>query len=141
MYLTLIDPLNDVRNAPSASGKLGAFLWMGLLAVATAGIMPIWWLSDRQSRRSSFERLFREGELARGSIVACVKHDDASFYATFKYAYEVDGVRYHGFMLYAANLVRYLSEGDPVAVLYDREDPSQSCFVFRRALGPSRRRR
>lgn len=141
VYLTLTDPLNDLRNAPSALGKLGAFMWMSLVGVFTLGILPLWWLSDRQGRRSSFERLFREGELVRGSIAACLKHNgEGSFYATFKYAYEVDGVPYRGFMLYGADLLRYFSEGDPVAVLYDRDDPSQSCFVFRRTFGPSRRR-
>jgi hypothetical protein len=50
-------------------------------------------------------------------------------------------VHYRGSMLYGADLARYFSEGDPVAVLYDRDDPTQSCFVFRRVLDASRRRR
>ena len=141
VYLTLTDPLNDLHSAPSALGKLGAFMWMGVISVFTLGIMPLWWLSDRQGRRRRFERLFREGELVRGAIASSVKHDgEGSFYATFKYVYEVDGVSYRGSMLYGVDLLRYFSEGDPVAVLYDREDPTQSCFVFRRPLGPSRRR-
>lgn len=140
VYLTLTDPLNDLRNAPSALGKLGAFTWMSFVGVFTLGILPLWWLSDRQSRRNRFGRLFREGELVRGSIAACVSHGEQNFYATFKYAYEVDGVRYRGFMLYGADLLRYFSEGDSVAVLYDREEPAQSCFVFRRTLARSRRR-
>jgi hypothetical protein len=111
-----------------------------VISVATFGIVPLWWLSDRKGRRSSFERLFREGELVRGSIAACVSHGESEVYATFKYAYEVDGVHYRGFMRYGAGLLRYFSEGDPVAVLYDRDDPTQSCFVFRRVLGSSRRR-
>lgn len=141
VYVTLTNPINYVRNAPSALGKLGAFIGLGAISVATFGIVPLWWLSDRKGRRKSFERLFREGELVRGSIAACIKHDgESNVYATFKYAYEVDGVAYRGFMLYGADLLRYFSEGDSVAVLYDREDPSQSCFVFRRVLGSSRRR-
>ena len=141
VYLSLTDPLNYLRKAPSALGRVGAFIGLGVLSVCTFGILPLWWLSDRKGRRNSFERLFREGELVRGSIVACTKHDgEGTVYATFKYAYEVDGVSYRGFMLYEVDLMRYFSEGDPVAVLYDREDPTQSCFVFRRVLGPSRRR-
>lgn len=140
VYMTLIDPLNDFHHAPSTLGKLGALMWMSLVGMVTLGILPLWWVSDRQGRLRSFEPLFREGELVRGSIVACARHSEASFYATFKYAYEVDGVSYRGFMLYAADMLRYFSEGDSVAVLYDREDPAQSCFVFRRVHDGSRRR-
>jgi serine/threonine protein kinase len=141
VYLGLTDPINYLRKAPSALGKLGAFMGLGVLSLCTFGVVPLWWLSDRKGRRNSFERLFREGELVRGSIVACTKHDgEGTIYATFKYAYEVDGVSYRGFMLYEVDLLRYFSEGDPVAVLYDRDDPTQSCFVFRRVLASSRRR-
>ena len=73
VYLTLTDPLNDLRNAPSALAKLGAFTWMSLVGVFTLGILPLWWLSDRQSRRNRFGRLFREGELVRIRDVARVE--------------------------------------------------------------------
>jgi hypothetical protein len=30
-----------------------------------------------------------------------------------------------------AEMTRYWSEGDTVPVLYDRDDPQHSCFVYR----------
>lgn len=128
---TLVDPLNALRTAESRAGYIGAVLMLGLMGLFTFGILPGWYASDRKQRRRRYARLFREGELVRGSIVAVVNHGENSYYGTFKYEYEVSAIRYRGFMHYPATLLRYFSDGDPVAVLYDPAEPADSCFVFR----------
>jgi tRNA A-37 threonylcarbamoyl transferase component Bud32 len=131
VYRVLVDPLNELRSQGSAAGKAAAMLWLGILALVTIGILPMWWASDRKQRRQRYEPLFRDGDVVRGTIAAVTKGSDASFYATFKYEYDVDGVHYRGFIHYPESLVPYLGPGDPVAVLYDAHEPADSCFVYR----------
>lgn len=55
----------------------------------------------------------------------------AHVHATFKYDYAVDGVNYRAFIHYPEGMQRYFSPGDAVAVLYDPDEPADSCFVYR----------
>lgn len=48
-----------------------------------------------------------------------------------KYEFEVGGIAYRGYMQHPAEMTRYWSVADTVAVLYDPEDPSGSCIVYR----------
>jgi hypothetical protein len=52
-------------------------------------------------------------------------------YTMVKYEFELGGVSYRGYMQLAGEMTRYLSVSDPVAVLYDPEDPGRSCVVYR----------
>ena len=131
VFVALVDPLNEFRGPRSIAGMLGAGLWIGIISAVSVGILPLWWAGDRDQRGARYERLFREGQLARGTIAAVLKHSDASFYATFKYDYVVDGVNYRAFIHYPEGMQRYFSPGDAVAVLYDPNEPADSCFVYR----------
>jgi hypothetical protein len=52
-------------------------------------------------------------------------------YATFRYEFTVGETSYLASMDYASEMARSWSEGDQVSVLYDPEDPSRCCFVYR----------
>lgn len=130
VYDDLIDPFamfRMIRN-PLARGlaKLGAGL-------GTIGILPIWIWAYRRDRIRRYRRLFVGGQAVVGRIVA-VAPEEASMTATIKYGYQVDALEYRGFMEVPLKLSRYWSDGDAVTVLYDVDDPSNSCFVFRRIV-------
>jgi serine/threonine protein kinase len=136
VFVALVDPLNEFKRR-SLTGKLGAAMVLGFLSVMTAGIIPLWWLSDRSQRRARYERLFREGQFVRGTVSAVVKGGDASMYGTITYDYVVDGVNYRALIHYPEAMMAYFGAGDAVAVLYDPDEPADSCFVIR----PSQPRR
>jgi hypothetical protein len=130
VYLDLIDPFamfRLIRN-PVARGlaRLGA-------GVGTLGVLPalMWFYTRARVRR--YRRLFIGGHAIVGRIVAVVV-DEGGATATIKYGYQVDGLEYRAFMEVSAKLARYWSDGDAVTVLHDAEDPSDSCFVFRRVV-------
>ena len=131
VYRTLVDPLNVFDQADSWLGKVGGGVLYGFLGVVTLGILPTWWALHRRSRKQRYDSLFRHGQQVTGTLLAVIRHGDGHYYATYKYAYEVDGRRHAGFILYPDPLRRYFSAGDAVSVLYDVEDPRRSCFVFR----------
>jgi tRNA A-37 threonylcarbamoyl transferase component Bud32 len=131
VYGMLVDPLNAIEKASSIVGKVAAALGFGFLGVLSLGILPGWWALDRSGRRKRYQGLFRHGEQVTGTLLAVIRHGEGHYYATYKYAYEVGGRRHAGFIHYPDPLRRYFSAGDAVSVLYDPEDPRQSCFVFR----------
>lgn len=130
VYLDLVDPFAMYRVARSP-------LVRGLIAlgygVITLGILPLWYHADRRARRARYHRLFVEGTATLGRILA-VTNEEGAVASNVKFAYEVEGVEYRGFIQFPIKLARYWSEGDPITVLYDPRDPSESCFVFRRVL-------
>jgi serine/threonine protein kinase len=141
VYAKLVDPLNAIENASSTLGKVGAAIGLGLAGLFTLGILPAWWAMNRRQRRKRYEGLFRRGKQATGTLLAVIRHGDGHYYATYKYAYEVGGRRHAGFIHYPDPLRRYFSAGDAVSVLYDSDNPGQSCFVFRPGGRPSSARR
>jgi len=48
-----------------------------------------------------------------------------------RYEFEVAGYPYSGYMQQPGEMARYWSVSDVVSILYDPEDPSRSCIVYR----------
>lgn len=130
VYADLIDPYAMYRliRHPVARGL--AAVGLGVL---TIGIVPLWYWADRRIRDRRYRRLFIEGQALQGRILA-VTTDEGGVTSTVKYGYAVDEIEYRGFMQMPVKLARYWSEGDPVTVLYDAKEPTESCFVFRRVV-------
>ena len=57
--------------------------------------------------------------------------EGAGLYTMVRYEYEVGGTPYRGYMQQPGEMARYWSASDSVPVLYDPEDPSRSCIVYR----------
>lgn len=100
----------------------------GVLTFATFGIAPAWYLATLIARRRRYSKVFRNGEFARGSIRTA---DKGGVWAKFRFEYEVDGAVYSAVIEYALEMASYWREGDTVPVLYDPEDPTKACFVYR----------
>lgn len=128
VYRNLINPLLPARSMRSAGGEL-RFIALALLgAVVTAGITPAIYAWRWKSRRSAFSDLFREGRFVEGVIRTV---DKGETFATFRYEYEADGSTYSAFLDYPKEMARYWGPGSVVPVLYDPQDPTRSCFVYR----------
>jgi len=48
-----------------------------------------------------------------------------------RYEFDVGGITYRGYMQQAGEMARYWTVSDTVAILYDPEDLSGSCIVYR----------
>ena len=132
IYLDLIDPYALYRSVRNRFGR--GLLMLGY-GVITFGIVPLWYARDKRQRVNRYRRLFIEGSAVLGRIVAVTTSafEDA-ITSNVKFAYQVEGVEYRCFIQYPNKLAGYWSEGDPVTVLYDPADPTDACFVFRRAV-------
>ncbi len=131
VYIDLIDPYAMYRLIRNPITRALATLGFGLV---TFGILPIWYRADRAQRKRRYHRLFCTGQAVRGQVLA-VTHEEGSISSSVKYGYVIDEVEYRGFMqLPTSPLARYWGEGDPITVLYDADDPTESCFVFRRVI-------
>jgi hypothetical protein len=130
VYLDLIDPFAMFRLIANPLSRVLAEFGLGVI---TIGILPIWYWADRERRKRRYRRLFTDGETILGRVLG-VTVEEGGVVANAKYGYEVEGVEYRGFMQLPIRLARYWSEGDPVTVLYDPSDPTESCFVFRRVV-------
>ena len=130
VYADLIDPFAMYRLIRNPVARGLAVFGLGVM---TIGIFPIWYWADRRIRIRRYRRLFCEGMVVRGSVLT-VTNDEGGVSSTVKYGYELDELEYRGFMQMPIKLARYWSEGDPITVLYDANDPTESCFVFRRVV-------
>jgi hypothetical protein len=50
---------------------------------------------------------------------------------TYKFAFDVGDTSYVAFIDYAQEMAKFWDQGDTVPVLYDPEDPTRCCFVYR----------
>jgi serine/threonine protein kinase len=130
VYLDLIDPWALYRLIRKPLVRRLTALGLG---VVTLGVIPLWILIYRADRIRRYRRLFIDGPAIVGRIVGVVNEEGGGS-ATVKYGYQVDGLEYRAFMEMPTKLGRYWSDGDAVTVLHDAEDPSDSCFVFRRVV-------
>lgn len=129
VYRNLMHPLFPARHAWSDSEHV---FWLGFsaaTAVATLGGVPALYAWGLRKRKRKYEELFRHGSFAPGTIRSASAQ--GGMYATIKYEFEVGGASYVGYAQYAQEMTRYWSAADTVAVLYDPEDPSRSCIVYR----------
>ncbi len=128
VYRNLVNPLFPARMLWSPAIQGLAVVLYGLMTVMTAGIAPLAYLSSVRKRKRRYTDLFAHGEFTRGYILSGEK---GGMFATFKYEFEVQGSAYIAFMQYTEEMTRFWGEGDIVPVLYDRDDPTQCCFVYR----------
>lgn len=129
VYRNLIHPLFPARRL---WGPLNHLTWVAssaVLSVLTMGIAPAVYAWQTRARLKKYADLFRHGQVTHG-VIRSVEVRQSSYH-TFKYDYEVADVPYVGFMDYAHEMARYWDHGDAVPVLYDPNDPSRSCFVYR----------
>jgi hypothetical protein len=129
VYRNLMHPLFPARRAWSDTEHV---IWLGFSAAATVvtlGGVPALYGWGLRKRRTKYDDLFQHGLFAPGTIRSATTA--GGMYATIKYEFEVGGVNYVGYVQYAQEMTRYWSAADTVAVLYDPEDPSRSCIVYR----------
>ena len=130
VYRNLMHPLFPARPLSGGGAQAGWIGFAGFVAVVTLGVAPAMYLWASRNRRKQYDALFRYGRFTSGVIRAAVKGEGGTF-ATYKYAFDVGESSYVAYIDYAAEMVKYWSEGDTVPVLYDAEDPSRCCFVYR----------
>ena len=130
VYRNLIHPLFPARLLWSHGVHM---LWLGLstvVSVASVGVVPAIYYAGVRKRKKQYEALSRSGAFTRGTIQGFQK-DDAGAHATFRYEFDVGDATYVAYIDYAQEMSRYWNQGDVVPVLYDPDDPSRCCFVYR----------
>ena len=130
VYRNLMHPLFPARPLWGGGAQAGWIGFAGFVAVVTLGVAPAMYVWATRKRRKQYDILFRYGRFTSGVIRAAHKGEGGTF-ATFKYEFDVGEASYVAYIEYAAEMVKYWSEGDTVPVLYDPEDPSRCCFVYR----------
>lgn len=131
VYRNLMHPLYPARRPWSDSEQV---LWLGITGAAcamTLGVAPALYARQLRKRRRKYGDLFRQGLAATGTILSIPGTDGMSMYTMVKYEFEVGGMTYRGYMQVPAEMSRYWSMSESVAILYDPEDPNQSCIVYR----------
>jgi hypothetical protein len=109
------------------------FFWAGFAgfaSVVTLGGVPAVYGLQSRKRRRKYDQLFRHGVLAAGSIRS-IPQNEVNMYTMIKYEFEVGGNSYLGYMPQPREMSRYWSVSDAVSILYDPEDPTRSCIVYR----------
>ena len=65
------------------------------------------------------------------SVFSARSVNKGGVYASFRFEYEVGGAVYSAVIAYPLQMASYWQEGDTVPVLYDRDEPTKACFVYR----------
>ena len=123
-------PLFPARRAWS---DLEHLLWVGFAgaaSVVTLGGAPALYGWAFLRRRKKYDDLFRHGSFTTGTIRS-IPTVEMGMHTMVKYEFEAGGASYHGYMQYPGEMTRYWSASEAVTVLYDPEDPSRSCIVYR----------
>jgi serine/threonine protein kinase len=129
VYRNLMHPLFPARRAWS---DLEHVVWVGFAgfaSVVTLGGAPALYAWLKRRRRELYDDLFRHGSFTTGTIRSIPA--SGAMHTLIKYEFEVGGLSYTSYMQLAQEMSRYWSVDDTVGVLYDREDPSRSCIVYR----------
>lgn len=122
-------PLFPARRAWSESEHMIWTTFAGIVSIVTLGGAPALYGWRLRQRRKQYEGLFRHGSFTTGTIRSIP--DAPGMYAIFQYEFDVAGVTYRGYMQQPREMARYWSVSDTVPILYDPEDPSASCIVYR----------
>ena len=130
VYRNLMHPLFPARRAWSDMEHVFWIGFSGTVSVVTLGGAPALYAWMLRKRRRRYDDLFRRGSFTTGTIRS-IPGDALSQYTTIKYDFEVGGTSYRGYMQQPREMTRYWSDADAVSVLYDPEDPSRSCIVYR----------
>lgn len=130
VYRNLMHPLFPARLLWSGAVHVAWVGIAGVISVATLGAAPAFYLWGLRKRRRQYEELFRYGRFTSG-LIRAVHKGEGGLLATCKYEFDVGESAYMAYMEYAQEMSRFWSEGDRVPVLYDPQDPSRCCFVYR----------
>jgi serine/threonine protein kinase len=130
VYRNLMHPLFPARRAWSDLEHLFWIGFTGTASIVTLGGAPAVYGWVLRRRRKKYDDLFRHGSFTTGTIRS-VPAADIGLSTMVKYEFEVEGISYLGYMQQPGEMARYWSASDPVPVLYDPEDPSRSCIVYR----------
>ena len=128
VYRNLIHPLFPARILWSPPTHVFWVSLAGAVSLVTLGGASALYAWGFRRRKHRYGDLFLRGEFTHGLIRAAEK---GGVYAKFKYEFEVDGSSYISFMDYAVEMAQFWGQGDTVPVLYDPNDPTRSCFVYR----------
>jgi hypothetical protein len=129
VYRNLMHPLFPARRAWSDTEHVIWLGFSGAVAVVTLGGALALYGWGLRTRMRKYDDLFRHGSFTAGTIRSATPLGGSS--ATIKYEFEVGGAYYVGYAQYAQEMTRYWSAADTVAVLFDPDDPSRSCVVYR----------
>jgi serine/threonine protein kinase len=130
VYRNLMHPLFPARRAWSDLEQVFWVGFAGFASVVTLGVAPALYGWLLRKRRERYDDLFRHGSFTTGRIRS-IPAASAAVYTTMKYEFEVGGRPYVSYMQQPQEMARYWSVEDVVGVLYDPEDPSRSCVVYR----------
>lgn len=129
VYRNLMHPLFPARRAWSDSEHVMWIGFAGAASIVTLGGAPALYGWLLRKRRKKYDALFRRGTFTTGTIRSIP--DAPGMYTTVRYEFEVEGIIYRGYMQQPGEMARYWSVSDAVPILYDPEDPSGSCIVYR----------
>jgi hypothetical protein len=130
VYRNLMHPLFPARRAWSDAAHVFWIGFVGAASIVTLGGAPAVYGLLLRKRRKKYEDLFRQGLFTTGTIRS-IPGADVGMSTMIKYEFEVGGIAYRGYMQQPGEMARYWSVSDTVAILYDPEDPSGSCIVYR----------
>jgi serine/threonine protein kinase len=128
VYRNLMHPLFPARRLWSSGVHVVWVGFAGAMSIVTVGVFPAIYAWRVSRRRKKFDELFRHGHFTTGTLRS---QRWAGTFAHFRYEFEVEGSSYLATMEYAQEMARYWDAGDTVPVLYDPDDPTLSCFVYR----------
>lgn len=128
VFRNLMNPLYPKKILWSTGMHVFHVTMSGVLSFVSFGVAPAWYVATVIARRRRYTKVFKQGVFTRGSIRTA---DKGGVYAKFRFEYEVDGSVYSAVIEYALEMASYWREGDTVPVLYDAEDPTRACFVYR----------
>jgi serine/threonine protein kinase len=128
VYRNLMHPFFPARRAWSDAEHVFWIGFVGAVSIVTLGGAPAVYVLLRR-RRTKYDDLFRQGLFTTGTIRSIP--GATGLHTMVKYEFEVGEIAYRGYMQQPAEMARYWSVSDTVAIHYDPEDPSTSCIVYR----------
>jgi serine/threonine protein kinase len=129
VYRNLMHPLFPARRAWSDAEHVFWVGFCGTVSIVTLGGAPALYGWALRKRRKKYDDLFRHGLFTTGTIRSIP--DAPAMYTMIKCEFEVGGISYRSYMQQPGEMARYWSTSDTVPILYDPEDPSRSCIVYR----------
>jgi hypothetical protein len=134
VYDNLIHVLDGIRPPGRRKGGLhavGRASLSALVFVVTLGTWNGYRAIHYARRRRVVDPIFRDGHATIGRLVKVAGQPWVDWTATLTFEYEVEGRVYRDSMPTHVQLQRHYVVGDPVTVIYDRNDPSVSVVVYR----------
>jgi len=128
VYRNLVNPLFPAKKLWSRGVHAFWLSLAGFMSVATLGVAPLLHRAGVRDRKRRYADLFRVGRFTEGVIVSV---EEGPLHATFRYEFDAAGARHLGFIKYATELAQFWGKGDTVPVLYDPDDPTRNCFLYR----------